>query len=125
VKDALERLTLAIALAVETGAALLIALGALQAVWGAVHVLLRPERHKTGERWRIMQRFATWLLLALEFMLAADVVHTAIAPTWNQIGQLAAIATIRTGLNYFLSHDVRELNEREARLADQPPPNAG
>ena len=39
-------------------------------------------------------------------MLAADIVRSAIAPTWNDIGQLAAIAAIRTFLNYFLERDL-------------------
>jgi len=40
--------------------------------------------------------------------------RTAIAPTWDQIGQLAAIAAIRTGLNYFLNKDVEERREAAA-----------
>lgn len=52
-----------------------------------------------------------WLVLALEFQLAADVLETAIAPEWSKIGQLAAIATIRTALNYFLTREGRELTK--------------
>jgi uncharacterized membrane protein len=40
--------------------------------------------------------FGGWLLLGLEFELAAGIVRTAIAPTWTEIGQLGAIAVIRT-----------------------------
>lgn len=54
----------------------------------------------------IFRRFAGWLVLALEFLLAADILRTAISPTWTDIGQLAAIAAIRTFLNYSLSHDL-------------------
>jgi uncharacterized membrane protein len=50
-------------------------------------------------------------LLGLEFELAADIVRTAIAPTWNEIGQLAAIALIRTFLNFFLEKDLEEYEE--------------
>jgi uncharacterized membrane protein len=39
-------------------------------------------------------RFGVWLLLGLEFELAADIVRTAIAPTWTDIGHLAAIGVI-------------------------------
>ncbi|MEO3471483.1 DUF1622 domain-containing protein [Roseomonas sp. CAU 1739] len=46
------------------------------------------------------------LLLALEFQLAADIVGTAISPDWDQIGKLAAVAAIRTFLNYFLQRDL-------------------
>jgi uncharacterized membrane protein len=51
---------------------------------------------------------ARHLALALEFQLAADIVSTAIAPGWVEIGKLAAIAIIRTGLNYFLSKELAE-----------------
>jgi len=57
------------------------------------------------------------LVLALEFELAADILRTAITPTWNEIGQLTAIALIRTFLNYFLSKDVKDTIELK-RLAD-------
>ena len=49
---------------------------------------------------------ARWLLLGLEFMLAADIVRTAISPTWSELGQLALIAVVRTFLNYFLERDL-------------------
>ena len=56
---------------------------------------------------RFFRSFAGWLVLALEFLLAADILKTAISPTWTDIGQLAAIAAIRTFLNYSLAHDLR------------------
>jgi len=58
----------------------------------------------------IWLRFATWILLALEFALAADLVRTAVAPTWDDISKLAVIATIRTMLNYFLAKDIAEFD---------------
>lgn len=54
-----------------------------------------------------------WLGLALEFEIAADILRTAVAPTWNEIGQLAAIIVLRTALNFFLQKEV----ERAAELA--------
>ena len=56
-----------------------------------------------------------WLALGLEFALAADILRTAIAPTWREIGQLAAIATLRTALNFFLE---REIDREDRRVAD-------
>jgi uncharacterized membrane protein len=56
---------------------------------------------------------ARFLALALEFQLAADILSTAIAPSWDQIGKLAAIAVIRTGLNFFLAREI----DSEARAA--------
>jgi uncharacterized membrane protein len=55
----------------------------------------------------VFRGFAGWLVLALEFLLVADILKSAISPTWNEIGQLAAIAAIRTFLNYSLAHDLR------------------
>jgi uncharacterized membrane protein len=51
--------------------------------------------------------------VALEFELAADILNTAVTPTWNEIGKLAAIATLRTALNYFLQRDI----DQESKLA--------
>jgi uncharacterized membrane protein len=53
-------------------------------------------------------------LLGLEFELAADIVRTAIAPSWTEIGQLGAIAVIRTFLNYFLERDVERYGEEQS-----------
>ena len=59
---------------------------------------------------------ARYLALALEFQLGADILSTAVAPTWNEIGKLGAIAVIRTALNYFLSREMRE--ERSTAAAE-------
>jgi uncharacterized membrane protein len=54
---------------------------------------------------------ARYLAMALEFELGADILATAVAPSWNQIGKLGAIAVIRTALNYFLLQEIREQRE--------------
>ena len=48
-------------------------------------------------------QFGSAVAVSLELLLGADVLATAVAPTWDEIGKLAAIAVIRTTLNYFLS----------------------
>jgi Predicted membrane protein len=48
--------------------------------------------------------------LGLSFLIGASILKTIIAPTWNDIGQLAAIIGIRTALNYFLLKDVENLS---------------
>ena len=57
--------------------------------------------------------FGRWLVLALTFQLAADIAETTLAPTWEDIGKLGAIAVIRTFLNFFLDRDMEGLRERE------------
>jgi uncharacterized membrane protein len=50
---------------------------------------------------------ARYLIVALELQLAADIIATATAPSLQEIGKLAAIALIRTFLNYFLVAEIR------------------
>ncbi len=57
-------------------------------------------------------KFGSSLTLALELLLAADILATAVAPTWDDIGKLAAIATIRTGLNFFLEKEMANMEKR-------------
>jgi uncharacterized membrane protein len=56
------------------------------------------------------------LALALEFLLGADILRTAVEPSWDEIGRLAAIATIRTALNYFLQREIA--HEADMTAAD-------
>jgi len=81
-----------------------------------IHVLSPAfaKESSPGIRRGAWVRFAVWLLLGLEFELAADIIRTAISPTWTDIGQLGAIATIRTVLNYFLEKDIERYGESQA-----------
>jgi|SRR5262245_56115490 len=99
-----------IALGLEMIAILLIAAGGVEALYGTVKVVIQggPGVRRKKEVWL---RFGVWLLLGLEFELAADIIRTAIAPTWVDIGQLGGIAAIRTFLNYFLEKDLEKYGE--------------
>lgn len=66
-------------------------------------------------RKEIWLRFAGSIVLALEFALAADIADTAVAPSWEEIGQLAAIAAIRTLLNLFLERDIDAFRDMQVR----------
>ena len=92
-------------LAVETTGAVIIGLGILNAVYRFVRALVPPQVRSYN---RIRLTLARYLALALEFQLGADILSTAIAPSWDQIGKLGAIAVIRTTLNYFLTREMRE-----------------
>jgi uncharacterized membrane protein len=108
-----------VALGVEAAAALLIVIGAAEALLVMLHRFV-TRQVSPGIRKETWGRFGVWLLLGLEFELAADIVRTAIAPSWNDIGQLAAIAGIRTFLNYFLEKDIERYGEAAAAGADGP-----
>jgi len=105
---ALRFLAACVARLVEAIAILYIALGALETAVLLIGRWAGFSPRKSGWRRETFVRFGRWLLLSLEFALAADIVRTVISPTWNDIGQLAAIAVIRTFLNYFLEQDMRE-----------------
>ena len=92
-------------LGIETVGAVIIALGILSAGWLLLKALLRRD---TADFTAIRLALARYLALALEFQLGADILSTAIAPSWEQIGKLGAIAVIRTALNYFLSREMSE-----------------
>ena len=102
-------------LGVETVGAAIIALGILSAGWLLVKALARRQ---TADFTAIRLALARYLALALEFQLGADILSTAIAPSWEQIGKLGAIAVIRTALNYFLSREMRE--ERHETTSEEP-----
>ena len=56
---------------------------------------------------------ARWLIAGLTFQLAADIIETSITTDWEAIARVAAIAVIRTFLNYFLERDFAELSQRK------------
>lgn len=97
---------------VEAAAVLVVAFGAAEAFVTLVPVVLRPTATH-GARKAIWRRFGMWLLLGLEFALAADIIGSVVSPTWEDIGQLGAIAVIRTFLNYFLERDLEESGNPE------------
>jgi uncharacterized membrane protein len=90
-----------LAIAVEIAAAAIIALAVAEAAVLFVH-RNAPQEAKVDLRLAL----GRWLAVGLEFALAADILRTAIAPTWNDIGQLAAIAVLRTALNFFLAKEI-------------------
>ena len=90
---------------VEAAAVLIVAFGSLEALLKVLLVMARPAASH-GMRKAIWRRFGMWLLLGLEFALAADIITSVISPTWQDIGELGAIAVIRTFLNYFLERDL-------------------
>jgi uncharacterized membrane protein len=104
-EETLRTLSDYLALGVETVAVLVVAIGAVEASVELVRIIVRPGATH-GERKALWRRFGVWLLLALEFELAADIVRSVISPTWQDIGTLGAIAVIRTFLNYFLEQDL-------------------
>jgi uncharacterized membrane protein len=91
-------------------ALLTIAYGTIEAFFCALRAMPMPS--PTGYELRHgYLRYARWLIVGLTFQLAADIIQTAIAPSWDDVGRLAAIAVIRTFLNYFLERGLKEMVE--------------
>ncbi|MEM9220716.1 MAG: DUF1622 domain-containing protein [Cyanobacteria bacterium P01_F01_bin.150] len=93
----------------ELASVLCVAIGLFTTLQLALNIWLRHHRRRTsfplGE---IRLKFGVWLALALEFQLGADILATTIAPTFETLGKLGAIALIRTFLNYFLNKELVE-----------------
>ncbi|MGE5450476.1 MAG: DUF1622 domain-containing protein [Acidobacteriota bacterium] len=96
---------------VESLGAFIIAAGVLVAILGLARHYLSGKAEQGFTPIRLA--FARYLTLALELQLAADILSTSIAPTWDRIGKLAAIAVIRTALNFFLSKEIEAEQRQE------------
>ena len=87
------------------------------AVWAFARFLWVCVRRRTAAAFvSVRLTLGRFLALGLEFQLASDVLRTAVAPSFEELGQLAAVAAIRTALNYFLS---REIAEERRQVAEE------
>jgi uncharacterized membrane protein len=93
-------------------------IGAIVIAWGcfstALEIVQRARGHQNFSFTSLRLRLGRFLAMGLEYQLAADIIGTAIAPSWEQLGKLAAIATIRTALNFFLNLEL----EKEAPVSN-------
>ncbi len=121
--DWLKAATLLLAAGVEAVAALVIGLAAIEATLRAL-LLFIPGRIIAGEpdaKEAVRLRLGRWLAVALELELGADILRTAVAPTWNEIGQLGAIIVLRTALNFFLQQEIDKAAARRTTASAAKP----
>jgi len=57
--------------------------------------------------------FGTYLLLGLEFLIAADIIRTILKPSLEEVAILGAIVAIRTVINYFLDIEIEEVQHHQ------------
>lgn len=97
-----------VALAIDIIALSVIALAAARSIYFYLSV---SRHHKLSQSTigQIRLDLGQGLVLGLEFSIGADILRTAIAPTWTSIGQLGAIILLRTLLDYFLERELREI----------------
>ena len=91
-------------------------IGALITIWGILislfdflkkELLVQGDVIKLNEAIRI--KLGSYLILALEFFIAGDIIKTIITPTWETVGILGAVVVIRTVLSYFLTKDIKKI----------------
>ncbi|MBR1271252.1 DUF1622 domain-containing protein [Bradyrhizobium sp. AUGA SZCCT0222] len=104
---------------IDALALVIIVVGTVEAFFGGLRAMLgSPSGHERRDIWL---RYARWLVAGLTFQLAADIIETSITTSWEAVGRIAAIALIRTFLNYFLDRDLEEVRQRQREVAKTPP----
>lgn len=91
-------------------------LGAAVVVWGVMEAIVAFIRLKFGpvkenavsQSETIRQHLGAHLLLGLEIFIAADIISSAVSPSWEKVGMLAAIVGVRTVLSYFLRMELKQ-----------------
>jgi uncharacterized membrane protein len=94
-------------------ALVIIIIGTIEAFLRSVCAIFSPSAGGRPFRDAYL-RYARCLVGGLTFQLAADILATSIAPTWDEIGRVGAIAVIRTFLNFFLERDLAEVERHAA-----------
>jgi len=100
-------------LAIDFIALAVIVVGTLIAIKDGLALLFSQREIERHARRHLWMRYSHWLVAGLTFQLAADIIESSITPDWDGIGRLAAVAVIRTFLNYFLERDASEIRELE------------
>lgn len=112
-----------LAAGVQLAAATIVTLACVRAAARSLVLLLGyADAGTEAEATRL--RLGRWLVLALEFQVAADILRTAATPTWTDLGQLAVLIVLRTGLNYVLQMEIEKAgpNKLPAALPETATP---
>jgi uncharacterized membrane protein len=106
-----------IARGVEFAAAMIIGIAAIEATIKALLLFVNRNSPPSAKN-EVRLTLGRWLAVGLEFQLAADILRTAVTPSWRDIEQLVAIAVLRTALNYFLEREIRQESQPEQGRAE-------
>ena len=105
-----KSITLNVSHAVEILAAIIIGLAVIKTLYNYSQALKKKVQKISKEEIRL--QFGSSVAVSLELLLGADVLATAVAPSWDDIGKLASIAVIRTLLNYFLERELKQVHAK-------------
>lgn len=100
-----KTITIYVSHTLEIISAIVIAAALIKLVLNYFQSLLKLKNGLSAMEARMI--FGSSVAVSLELLLGADVLATAVAPSWDDIGKLAAIAVLRTGLNYFLEKELQ------------------
>ena len=99
---------------IDALALVIVIMGTVEAfIAGLRTMFASPSGHDRRDVWL---RYARWLVAGLTFQLGADIAETSITTDWETVAKIAAIAVIRTFLNYFLDRDLEEVRKRQREL---------
>ena len=115
-----------VTLALQAVAIVIVAFGSARAVVNIARGAFASHPGMAEQRAEWLD-YARWLVAALTFQLAADIVATSFAPTWDELGRLVLVAVVRTFLSYFLDREMEHAAKLRAaspagNRADAPPP---
>ena len=119
-EDALALVVTSLKIILEAISIICILLGLVATLQMAIAKITRRRRGLSFLDIRL--RFGTWLALALEFQLAADILSTTVAPSFQALGKLGAIAVIRTFLNFFLHKELETEAKTKSRIKESQSP---
>lgn len=102
-----KQITINVSHAVEILAAVIIGVAVIKTLLNYFSFLKSSVSKISKEEIRV--QFGSSVAVSLELLLGADVLATAVAPSWDDIGKLAAIAILRTALNYFLEKELKHM----------------
>jgi uncharacterized membrane protein len=111
-KDMLTVIAFNVVTIIQIMALLVVTFGTIQAFIKSLHAMINPSGAGHNFHSGYVQ-YARGLIVGLTFQLAADIIQTSFAPSWDEIGQLAAIAAIRAFVNFFLERDMEAQERRE------------
>ncbi|MEP7232416.1 MAG: DUF1622 domain-containing protein [Ginsengibacter sp.] len=111
-----KQITINVSHAVEILAAVIIGIAVIKTLINYSSLLKKSTIKISKEEIRV--QFGSSVAVSLELLLGADVLTTAVAPSWDGIGKLAAIAVLRTALNYFLERELKHMSKMRSEESE-------
>jgi uncharacterized membrane protein len=101
-------------LVIDAMALVVIVFGTVEAFVTGLRLMITRSANGAEKR-EVWLRYGRALVAGLTFQLAADIIETSITTDWEAVGRIAAIAVIRTFLNYFLERELTDIRERQTK----------